>query len=540
MRSRSLVAFFLFGATFGPVWAADLSTTSKVAAVSLGGLLFTALFFGAGFLLGRYVWPLIPSAEQLQLQAARNEIENLKADGARARANNDALLTELKSTMARANAAREENATLTERMANAAKKDVDQKTQIREMEQQRNSSVADVSGLQSEISRLREREANLTARIAEQTEQLQGTQKKLTAEFENIANRLLKQTAADLTVDSQKGLATILDPLRERILEFQQKVEKTFEAETRDVLSLKAEIKLMAETSHTIGSHADGLAKALRGDSQLLGRWGELVLERILDAAGLKDGREYVTQGSGLGLKDPDGRIQRPDIIVRLPENRTLIIDSKIPLASYERLAAVKDNDERSACSHAFVKDFKTHIDGLAGKRYQENERLQAHDCVLMFIPIEGALAAALAADPDLFLYAWDRRVALVGPPTLLMTMRTVASIWRYERQGQNAKDIARLAGDLCDKVMLSVTDFSLAAEQISGALDAQREALKRLSTGRGNALWIGQRIRDLGVKTRRPIPETVDGLNVIDDGDNEPDAEPTTASGPVGATSVG
>jgi DNA recombination protein RmuC len=295
----------------------------------------------------------------------------------------------------------------------------------------------------------------------------------------------------------------------------------------------------MAETSHTIGSHADGLAKALRGDSQLLGRWGELVLERILETAGLKEGREYVSQGTGLGLKDDDGSIQRPDIVVRLPEGRTLIVDSKVSLASYERLIAATDDDERSQCSQAFVKDVKMHIEGLANKRYQENEKLQAHDCVLMFVPIEGALAAALAADPDLFIYAWDRRVVLVGPPTLLMTMRTVASVWRYEHQGQNARDIARLAGDLCDKVTLSVNDFSSVAEQISAALDAQREALKRLSTGRGNALWIGQRIRDLGVKTRRSIPDTVDGLSIAGDDVHDADEEQALA-GPAEGTSFG
>ena len=248
-------------------------------------------------------------------------------------------------------------------------------------------------------------------------------------------------------------MAAILDPLRERIQYFQKKVETTYEAENREVLSLKEQIKLIVETSHSIGSQADGLAKALRGDSQLLGSWGELALERILEAAGLTEGREYVSQGRGLGLKSEDGGAQKPDIIVMLPEQRTMIVDSKVPLASYERMIAVKDEAEKALCANQFVRDVKFHIDALAGKRYQENEKLQAHDCVLMFVPIEGALAASLTREPELFVYAWERRVVLVGPPTLLMTMRTVASIWRYEQQGQNAQEIARLAGGLCDKV---------------------------------------------------------------------------------------
>jgi len=153
------------------------------------------------------------------------------------------------------------------------------------------------------------------------------------------------------------------------------------------------------------------------------------------------------------------------------------------------------------------VRDVKAHIDDLAGKRYQDNEKLAAHDCALMFVPIEGALAAALACDRELFTYAWDRRVVLVGPSTLLMTMRTVASIWRYELQGQNAQQIARLAGELCDKVSLSLGDFTGVAEKIAAALSTYNEAVKRFATGRGNVLSIGARMRELGVKAKRPMP---------------------------------
>jgi len=200
---------------------------------------------------------------------------------------------------------------------------------VRVVEQQRNNAELHAGELSSDVARLKERESHLAAKVAEQATQLVDVQKRLTAEFENIANRILKSTSVELSHNSEKTLAAVLDPLRQRIQEFQQKVEMTFDAEIRDVLSLKEQIKLMVETSHTIGNHADGLAKALRGDSQLLGKWGELALERILEAAGLKEGREYISQGRGLGLKDDDGKLQRPDILVRLPENRTLIIEQK-------------------------------------------------------------------------------------------------------------------------------------------------------------------------------------------------------------------
>ena len=317
---------------------------------------------------------------------------------------------------------------------------------------QRDEARAEAKIAAGEVARLTEREKALSAKVAEQTAQLADQQKQLTTEFENIATRVLKANALELSDGSQKALAAILDPLRERIQDFQKKVETAYESETREVLSLKEQIRLVVDTSNAIGSQADGLAKALRGDSQLRGRWGELALERILEAAGLTEGREYILQGRGLGLKSDTGGIQKPDVVVMLPEGRTMIIDSKVALIGYDRLIVASDETEREVCGDQFVRDVKGHIEGLAGKRYQENQKLAAHDCVLMFVPIEGALAAALTKEPELFIYGWDRHVVLVGPSTLLMTMRTVASIWRYEQQGQNAQEIARLAGDLCDR----------------------------------------------------------------------------------------
>ena len=471
---------------------------------------------GLGIVLGRYAWPAVSRTDRDVLAKAQTELARLDQERTALRDRANQLYADRKAAAADAKSAGEEVARLTERVAGLTKQTEEQVKQNSTLESQRDGAASEAKTTGAEVARLKERENALTEKIETQTAQLAEQQKQLTAEFENIANRILKANATELSENSQKALALILDPLRERIQDFQKKVETTYEAENRDVLSLKEQIKLILETSHAIGHQADGLAQALRGDSQLLGRWGELALERILEAAGLAEGREYITQGRGLGLKTEAGGAQKPDIIVMLPEGRTMIVDSKVPLTSYERLIAAKEESERAICADQFVRDVKGHIDELAGRRYQENEKLQAHDCVLMFVPIEGALAGALTREPELFVYAWDRRVVLVGPPTLLMTMRTVASIWRYEQQGQNAQAIASLAGDLCDKVSASLTDLNEVATKIQAALGAHSEAVKRLSTGKGNALSIGQRIRDLGVKTRKPMPAMlVDGLSV-------------------------
>jgi DNA recombination protein RmuC len=439
----------------------------------IGALLFAAAAL-AGVALGRHVWPAIRSSHTAALIAAQIELARLTEECRALRSRADQLDTEHRAAALEA------------------------KTAV------------------AEVARLKERESALSDKIATQSAQLADMQRRLTTEFENIAHRILKANASDLSESSHKALAAILDPLRERIQDFQSKVESAYESEAREVLSLKEQIKLIVETSHAIGTQADGLAKALRGDSQLLGRWGELALERILEAAGLMEGREYISQGRGLGLRGETGGIQRPDIIIVLPEQRTMIIDSKVPLAGYERLIAAREEAERAAAGDQFVRDVKGHIDDLAGKRYQDNEKLVAHDCALMFVPIEGALAAALARERELFTYAWDRRVVLVGPSTLLMTMRTVASIWRYEMQGKNAQEIARLAGELCDKVSMSLVDLNGVAEKIAAALNAHNGAVKRLSAGRSNVLSLGERIRALGVKTKRPMPAMLTDSGVM------------------------
>jgi DNA recombination protein RmuC len=497
---------------------------------------FTAVLATAlGITVGRYVWPAVRGSDRDALAKAQMDVARLDQECMTLRRRADQLDAENKAVTSEAKGAGEDVARLSERVAALMAKTEEQERKNTALETQRDSVAVEAKTARVEIARLTERETALTQKIESQALQLAEQQEQLTTEFENIANRILKANAKDLSESSQRELAAILDPLRERIRDFQQRVETTYEAESREVLSLKEQIKLIVETSHAIGHQADGLAKALRGDSQLLGRWGELALERILEAAGLTEGREYISQGRGLGLKNEAGGAQKPDIIVMLPEQRTMIVDSKVPLTSYERFLAVGDEAGAGACADQFVRDVRGHIDGLAGKSYQENAKLQAHDCVLMFVPIEGALAAALRREPELFVYAWDRHVVLVGPATLLMTMKTIASIWRYELQGQNAQMIAGLAGDLCDKVSASIVNLNCVAEKMTGALNAHYDAVKRLSTGKGNALSIGERIRTLGVQTKRPMPSVlIDGISIAATAEgsqeippSEPNSEP-------------
>lgn len=490
-------------------------------------ILVAVLAASLGIVLGRYLWPARRGVDPALFASTQAEAARLNQECVTLRSRADELASQGRTAADQARTAGEEVARLTERASSLAAQLQEQTTQATTLQTQRDNAINEAGKAATEVARLTERESALTQQLTTQAQQIAEMQKRLTVEFENIASRVLKASASD----SVKTLETILDPFRERIREFQTKVETTYQAENREVLSLKEQIKLILDTSNAIGGQADSLAKALRGDSQLLGRWGELALERILETAGLTEGREYTSQGRGMGLKSDTGGVQKPDIVISLPEQRTMIIDSKVPLAGYERLVAAKPGDDTAKIAGQFVQDMKGHIDGLAGKRYQDNEKLQAHDCVLMFVPIEGALAAALTADAELFFYGWNRRVILVGPPTLLMTMQTVASIWRYEDQRQNAQEIARLAGDLCDKIALSLADLNDVAEKITAALNCHYEAVKRLTTGKGNALSLGERIRSLGVKTKRPMPA------MLVDGGPAKAAEETSGDDVVAAT---
>ena len=537
-------------------------------------ILVAVLALVLGFVLGRFVWPSVTATkviDEAQTKAELTRLQGLVAEfAAREEANRRSAdeqaaelrerETELVRLGERLNALNNHCQALMASNANAEKNAVaatEELTKLRDVsarfEERAEALKGQVEVLAAElravnaalneekkrtasgaedIARLNERGEALERELAEIRTQEGKLQETLKTEFENIASKVMKANSAELSDMSQKQIAAILDPLRERIVEFQGKVETTYEAEKREVISLKEQIRLVVEASQNLSSQADGLAKALKGDVQKHGRWGELVLERILQAAGLEEGREFVTQGRGLGLKSEAGGAQKPDVIVMLPEDRSMVVDSKTPLTGYDRLVAATTPEDRIMHAQQFVRDVKTHIDGLASKRYQDNEKVLAHDCVLMFVPIEGALAAALTADPELFTYAWDKRVVLVGPPTLLMTLRTVASIWRYEYQSANAQEIARLAGMLCDKVSASLIDLNKTAERMSDAVSAHSDAVKRLATGKNNVLSIGDRITALGVRTKQTMPAViVDGERISRELEFESDEE-TLASG--------
>ncbi len=365
---------------------------------------------------------------------------------------------------------------------------------------------------ETELQQTQQQLAALNARLeqeqkawAEKFKLLQEAKDTLGKEFENLANRIFDSKQEKFHEQSQMKLDSAINPLREQLGNFHKKVEDVYDKENRERSSLIGEIRVLKELNQRISEEAVNLTNALKGDNKAQGNWGEMVLESILERSGLVKGREYETQAM---FKNEEGRRRQPDVIVHLPEGKDIIIDAKMALVDYDRYCAATDETEKEQALKAHTQAIKNHIKGLSVKAYEELEGVRSLDFVLLFIPVEAAFMVALEKEPEIFRDAFDKGTIVVSPTTLLATLRTVQSIWRYEKQNRNAEKIALEAGKLYDQFVLvleSLNDIGRHIERAQGSYD---EAVKRLSTGRGNLVGRVQKLEELGAKTKRQMPD--------------------------------
>ena len=348
---------------------------------------------------------------------------------------------------------------------------------------------------------------NLKQRLEEEKKNLEAIQERSRVEFENVAHRILKQQTADFTITSQKGLQDILTPLRERIQDFEKKVDLTYEKGLKDQSDLKAELLKIYDLSVTLDKDAKNLTNALKSDSKRQGNWGEIILERVLERSGLIKDQEYYLQFS---TKNEQGAIMRPDVVIRLPEDKHLVIDSKVSLTAYTEYVSAEEEHLRSKKLREHLDSIRRHIKELSEKRYDQLLGINSPDFVLMFMPVEPAFALAVQADHELFNYAWHERVVIVSPTTLLATLRTVSSIWKFEKQNQNALEIADRGGKLYDKFASFVNDLENIGQNIEKAEKSYQDAHKKLISGSGNLIRQVEQIKIMGVTTKKSLPETL------------------------------
>ena len=344
-------------------------------------------------------------------------------------------------------------------------------------------------------------------KIAEQKAEIEKLRERFTAEFELVAGKILEEKTQKFTEVNRANLDLLLGPLKENIKAFEEKVEKVYKSESDERNVLKGEISKLMELNRQISDEAGNLTKALKADTKKQGNWGEFVLERILEASGLVQGVSYTKQ---TGFADENGGRFHPDIVVSLPDSKHIVIDSKVSLVSYERLVNCDSEDERKAHLKSHLDSIKNHIAGLQSKNYQNLYGINSPDFVLLFVPIESSFAIAVQNDRTLFDYAWDRRVVIVTPSTLLATLKTVASIWKQELQTRNALEIAAKAGALYDKFVGFINDLKKIGDNIDKAKEAYNDAFGKLSSGNGNLIGRVENLRKLGAKANKQIDREI------------------------------
>ncbi|MHB1050428.1 MAG: DNA recombination protein RmuC [Bacteroidota bacterium] len=346
---------------------------------------------------------------------------------------------------------------------------------------------------------------NLVQRLEEQRQESEEMNKRLTSEFRNIAGIILEEKTKKFTEQNKEHLDVILSPLKEKLDEFKKRVEETYDKGSRETFSLKEEVRKLQELNIRMSEETINLTKALKGDTKKQGNWGELVLEKILERSGLEKDREYKAQ---VVTQNVEGETIKPDFVVYLPENKHIIIDSKVSLTAYEMLVNAETDDERELRKKEHVASLRSHIKLLGEKNYQSAELFNSPEFVLMFVPIESSFGIAVQADQELFNYAWERKIVVVSPSTLLATLGTIASIWKQEKQTRNAIDIAKQGGALYDKFVGFVTDLTEVGKKMDSAKDSYKDAMSKLVEGRGNIVRSIENLKTLGAKTSKAIDQ--------------------------------
>lgn len=387
---------------------------------------------------------------------------------------------------------------------------------IAQLEQDLREARLELRARVDELSDRRAAESELRTRLEETRQRFAEKEAGFKQEFEMLANRVFEHQGQQ----HQVRLDAVLAPLRDQLGDFRQRVEKVYDAETRDRASLLAEVRNLQQASDRINKEAENLSRALKGDVKAQGNWGEMVLERVLEASGLRAGEEYFVQRS---YRDDAGFLKRPDVLIRLPDDKDVVVDAKLSLLAYEEALALDDDGARAEALTRHVASLRAHVRRLADQDYDRLADVRSLDFVLLFVPIEAAFTLAMEHDQRLFTEAFERRIVIVSPTTLMMTLRIIHNVWRYEKQNRNAQEIARRAGALYDKFRGLVEDMETLGRQLKTAEATFEQVFAKLSSGKGNLLRRVETFRELGAPVRKALPPHLLNDDDLDDFEDEP-----------------
>lgn len=377
---------------------------------------------------------------------------------------------------------------------------------------------AQVNELTDQLTQLRTQAEAEQKNSSEKLELLLQAKGALSDQFKTLANDILEEKSKRFAEQNREGVSLLLEPLKTKLAEFQGKVEEVYVNEGKDRSALSAQVNRLVELNQALSQDAKNLTLALKGSAKTQGNWGELILERVLEASGLRKGHEYHVQDSQMR---EDGSRGQADVIIDLPEERKIVVDAKVSLVAYERYVSAESDGERTVALKQHLDSVRGHIKGLSDKRYHSMYGVKSLDFVLAFIPVEPAFMTAVTSDDELFMDAWNKNVLLVSPSTLLFVVRTVAHLWRQEAQSRNAQDIAKRGAELYDKLCGFVEDLETVGNRISQAQKAYDLAHGKLATGRGNVIRQAEMLRDLGIKPAKALPAAVVERAIESENDN-------------------
>ncbi len=389
---------------------------------------------------------------------------------------------------------------------------------VRGLESERLALLAELQQDRGALQMAQEHASQLQTQLAAQATQLEAERRAahdklallteareaLSHQFKSLASDILEEKSRRFAEQNQQSLGQLLDPLRSRLADFQGRVEQFYDAEGKQRSALAQQVHQLLQLNQTLSEDARNLTQALKGSTKAQGNWGELILERVLESAGLRKGFEYDVQENHLRA---DGSRAQPDVVIHLPEDRHLVIDAKASLLAYEEWAHADDEAVRAGAQRRHLDSVRQHIKGLAERNYQQLYALQSLDFVLMFVPIEPAFMLAVTADNQLYSDAWNRNVLLVSPSTLLFVLRTVAHLWRQEAQTRNAQEIAQRGADLYDHLTAFVEELEKVGKSLGQAQDAYHKAFNKLSKNRGNVIRRAEMLKELGIKPAKALP---------------------------------
>ncbi len=453
-------------------------------------------------------------AAQLELAQARERLRATEQAGA-------ALQGEVERGRLETRSVRDELATANDKVLQASASASQKQQQVASLverigELERDLAVAadqlkaravDLQAKHAELAQVSTRADADRENLSAQIKLLSEARTSLSDQFKTLANEILEEKSKRFAEQNQQNLGTLLDPLRTQLNDFKGKVEEVYVKEGQERFALTEQVKQLMELNRTLSRDATNLTNALKGSAKTQGNWGELILERVLEASGLRKGYEYHVQVS---QRDADGNLQQPDVVIDLPQERKLVVDAKVSLLAYDRYTSADSDEARAIAARQHLESVRAHIKGLSSKNYHALYDVKSLDMVVMFVPIEPAFMLSVTHDDALFMDAWQRNVLLVSPSTLLFVVRTIAHLWRQEAQTRNAQDIARRGAELYDKLAAFVGDLQKVGAKLKEAQSTYDEAEKKLSSGRGNVIRQAQMLKELGVKATKALPNAL------------------------------